>query len=379
MKDNQPSSDPKQTGTKNARPTIGLLTLDLSRPFWTLMWSGVADVAREQDANLISFIGGMLDDPKGFRRQANVLYDLVDVEELDGLVIWGAVGIPVGPEKVREFYERYGSIPIVSVAEMMEGIPCVLADNYGGMRKAIIHLIEEHGHRRIAYVKGQEGFPEHEDRFQAYCDVLAEYGLPFDPDLVITQYDTERPHDEIGAGNIAIRILMDERKIEFDAVAMNDDEPAYGVINELTARGMRVPRDIAVVSFDNLKRSQYTTPPLTTVPFPFYEMGRQAAELLLAQLRGKNVSEQVFSTTEMVVRESCGCLDPDVERVVATGPEIAKASLALEGSSAGEIFAEILGARRADILLLLEQTSTGNEDENTDPERMSQLLDSFGA
>ena len=88
MKEDRQPSHQRHSLWKNARPTIGLLTLPFSTPFWTSMWSGVADVAREQDVNLLCFTGGLLDDSMRFLSQANVLYNLVDVGKLDGLVIW---------------------------------------------------------------------------------------------------------------------------------------------------------------------------------------------------------------------------------------------------------------------------------------------------
>jgi signal transduction histidine kinase/DNA-binding LacI/PurR family transcriptional regulator/DNA-binding NarL/FixJ family response regulator len=346
------------------------------------MWSGVADVAREQDVNLLCFTGGLLDDSKSFLSQANVLYDLVDVGKLDGLVIWGAIGMQVGSEKVREFYERYRSVPIVSVAEVIEDTPSILVDNYGGMRQAIIHLIEDHGYRRIAYVKGQERFQEHEDRYRAYLDVLAEYDLPFDPDLVVTQDDIAKlGHNGEPAGSTAIRILIDQRKVDLDAVTANDDELAHRVIGELKTRGIRVPGEVAVAGFGDLKGSEYLTPPLTSVPFPFYDMGWQAAEMLLAQLQGGAVVEEMIVPTMLVVRQSCGCLDPMVEQaVVGSVTKMAEDSIVLKEHSVDKKMEATLTAQRESILSDMEQAVEVTLTEHKgmiDPDWVEKLLDAF--
>jgi len=326
-------------------PTIGFLTASRDQ-FFHLMWCGIADVAREQNVNAISFVGQYVRDPEGFKAQANILYDLVDAERLDGLVIWSLVCNLLDPDENRQFYERYRSLPMVSIARPMEGVTNILADNYGGMREAIVHLIEVHGCRRIAYVKGLPNFQEHDDRYQAYVDVLAEYGLPFDPARVAVPRDTAEM-EQPDWGQVALRRLLDEQKADFDALVTNDDRFAHGLLPELQARGVRVPDDIALVSFDDTEGSDCLTPPLTTVPFPMYELGRQAAETLLAQLEGQKVLEQVQVPARLVVRQSCGCLDPKVTQVVAGPVERTKTAEPLEVSLAGQresIVAEMIRA-----------------------------------
>ncbi len=77
------------TNPQNPRPTIGLLTYSIRYPIAQALWAGVSDAAREQDANLLCFVGGELELDSDFQAQANVLYDLVNAENVDGLVIWG--------------------------------------------------------------------------------------------------------------------------------------------------------------------------------------------------------------------------------------------------------------------------------------------------
>ena len=131
----------KKKRRKNTRPTIGFLTA-IRGQFFHMMWCGIADVARERNINAICFDGDYVDGTEGFKAQANILYDLVDVERLDGLAIWGYMCNLLDPDQTRQFYERYQSLPVVSVGQPMAGVTNVLADNYGGMREAIEHLIE---------------------------------------------------------------------------------------------------------------------------------------------------------------------------------------------------------------------------------------------
>jgi DNA-binding LacI/PurR family transcriptional regulator len=167
------------------RPTIGLLTRGISDEFSGPVWKGVADVARERDANLVGFVGGMLNSPHGFEVQGNALYNLAGAENVDGLVIWtGILGHYVGPEEMQNFCKRFSPLPIVSIELPLEGIPSVLGDFQQSMHDIVVHLIEVHGYRRIAFIRGPEDSLTGEERYHAYMAALAERGIPFDPDLV---------------------------------------------------------------------------------------------------------------------------------------------------------------------------------------------------
>ncbi|MCP4543812.1 MAG: substrate-binding domain-containing protein [Chloroflexi bacterium] len=323
---------------QNSRLTIGLLIdeTDESISWMTLM--GVDDVAREQGVNLLCFVGGPLSVPYGFMAQANVLYDLVDSESLDGLVIWGGgLAQYIAPDELEVFCEQYHPIPMVSTALPLNGIPSILVDNYLGMRSAMIHLTQVHGYRRIAFIRGPEGHPEAEDRYRAYTDVLAECGIAFDPNLVAPGIFSEL------SGLEAIDMLLDQRnlrpRVDFEAIVAVDDVTAFGAMKALRARGIRVPGDVAIVGFDDVEEAEAVTPPLTTMRQPIYEQGRQAAEALLAMLQGEKMPERVMLPTELVVRQSCGCLASSVVRAAA-GPVV----------EMGDAFAVAFAARRDEIL-----------------------------
>jgi len=288
--------------------------------------------------------------------------DLVNAENLDGLVIWGgALAQIVGFEEARATFERYRPLPMVSVALALEGIPSVLVDNYQGMRGAVVHLIEVHGHRRIAFIRGPEGFSEAEERYRAYTDVLAECGLPFDPDLVASGNFLPP------SGAAAMRLLLDERKADFDAVVTANDHMAVGVYEELEARGLHVPHDMAVAGLDDRLEATVLTPPLTTVRYSFYDQGRQAAEVLFAQMEGKGVQERMIRPMELIVRQSCGCLPQAVEQATV-GPV----------TVTGEPFEATLAARRERILSDMVQAVEGSA-AGLDPRWAEQLLDAFAA
>lgn len=290
----------------NRRPTIGLLTLEIGIPNSYSLWSGVDDAAKEHGANLICFPGNALKHP--FGDQANILFNLVCSQNVDGLIIWGgALAHGVNEEGMRRFYERYHPLPIVSITLSVEGFPSVLVDNYQGMREVINHLIEIHGLTRIAFIRGWADHPEAEARYRAYKDALAEFGLPFDPNLVVLGDYYRRP-----TGASAVDMLLDERKlqpqVDLEAIVAANDNMALGALKALQSRGIAVPEQVALFGFDDISEGKAVTPPLSTSRHPFYEEGKQATEMLVALLDDKEVPNQALLSMTLMVRQSCGCL-----------------------------------------------------------------------
>ncbi len=158
-----------------ARPTIGLLIDQVVGGAQSgRFWSGVADVATARNANVLCFAGRRLKDPDEFNAQANVVYELVDEERLDGVIIWAsAVGGYLTANEIRCFCARFQPLPMVSVGMALEGIPSIVLESYQGMRDAIIYLIEAHGRRRLALIRGPEDHREASERYRAYCDAVA--------------------------------------------------------------------------------------------------------------------------------------------------------------------------------------------------------------
>jgi PAS domain S-box-containing protein len=297
--------------TLNGRPTIGFLTPHTGRDaLGANVWLGVLKAAEEHNVNVICFVGEELRSHRGFLDQANVLYDLANSENIDGLVLWGsALRNFIGSEALNTFCERFSPLPIVDLDEIPKSV--TESYDYRGMRLAIVHLIEVHGCRRVAFIPGAAGSSATQYRYQAYLDVLRAYNISFDPDIAA-------PSDywDESSGRNAVCILLDQRRVTFEAIAAANDRLAIGAIEALQERSIRVPYDVAVVGFDNNPDGQYISPPLTTVPYPTDTMGQRAIRMLLAQINAEAIPEQIPIPANLVIRQSCGCSNP---RVVQAG------------------------------------------------------------
>ncbi|MBN1810677.1 MAG: substrate-binding domain-containing protein [Anaerolineae bacterium] len=354
----------KTSGGRNTRPTIGYLSAGLSgigQPVWT----GMVDAAQERDANLICFTGSSLLGLADSDRQSNIAYALVSAESVDGVVSWASIlGHYVGASELAAFHEQYRPLPLVTIGRTLEGLPSLLMDSYEGMREAVTHLIEVHGYRRLAFIRGPESHVYAQGRYRAYVETLEAHGLPVDPNL-ITPPAPWGP----ATGREAVRLLLDERglrpKIDLEGIVSVSEDTLVGALEVLQARGVRVPDDVAVVGFDDTVLSQTHVPPITTVAAPFYETGRAAAEKLLDLMEGVQVAEETIVPSALVVRQSCGCLDLVVAQAMV-GPVEAR----------GGTFESILVSQRDQVLAAMEQ-AVGPASQNVDADWRERLLDSF--
>lgn len=318
MTENPKSDREKHAKSQHTRPTVGYLTLDLS-PYQTLMWSGAVDVAQARDVNLLTFVGSQWGNPPDFGSQANLLYELVGPADVDGLVLNTASLVPFSDfTQLNALLARCRPLPATSIALRVEDAPSTVVKGELGMYDLVSHLIETHGYRRIALIRGNEGHSEDDMRYRGYVDALATHHLPLNPNLVTPHYNW--PTDWQKGSLAAVEMLLDERKlrpkVDIDAIIGSNDASAVSVIEILRERGIRVPLDVAVVGFDDQLICQSVTPSLSTVRQPIPEQARWATETLLEMMAGQPVPAQVIMPTQMVIRQSCGCLDPVVVQAV---------------------------------------------------------------
>jgi len=298
-----PSIPSSARSGRGGRRTIAFLVDWLKDGYQNTVFAGVADAARERDVNLLCFAGGKLGSPHRFSNNRNVIYDFVGPHNVDGVVLLsGTLGSHIGSDELARYSERFRPLPMVSIAAQVSGMPTVI-DDTEGMRDAIRHLIDAHGYRHIAFVRGPEDHQEANRRFAAYRDVLRERDITFDADLVCAG---DLMSD---AGAHAVRTMLDERKVFFEALVAANDYMALGAAEALGKRGIEVPQKVAVIGFDDVDESRFSAPPLTTVRQPLYQQGRRALELCLERIAGGGDAgtAEIQMQTELIIRESCGC------------------------------------------------------------------------
>jgi DNA-binding LacI/PurR family transcriptional regulator len=179
-------------------------------------------------------------------------------------------------------------------------IPVITIENKSGAQKIVEHLIEVHHCRRIAFLEGPEGNEDSEWRERGYREALESHSIPVDERLI-----AKGNYDNVQAQTTIEQWLLDG--IEFDAVFAGDDDSAIGAMRALKLAGRLIPRDVAVVGFDDFPFARYLSPALTTVHAPIEEVGHEAVEQLVRLINGQEAQDLTLMPTELVIRESCGC------------------------------------------------------------------------
>ena len=372
IKDGQEIDDFDYNRSPNRRPVIGVLFPDLEQAYYSDEFWGIADFAREHGGDVICFAGGRLRSPVGFQYQRTVIYDLIDANHVDGLIIWdSALGIYVSLDEIVQFCQQYHPMPVVSLSGRIPGLCSVTADDSQGIRDIISHLVNIHRCRRFTFVPAH---PRHHsatrNRQRAFVETLKALDLPLESRLEMPWMEGQdsilsRSAEQLHADywHKIIQMVIDRNPAAPDAFVATNDLTATYILQLLQARGVRVPDDVALTGFDDEEElADVISPPLTTVRIPFYQAGQQAAKLVLAQLQGASCLEHIQVPTQLVVRQSCGCL----------GPAVLKAA---EAITVRDITSEqtTLEYRETILSAMLEALKTANEACDLIP----QIVDAF--
>jgi LacI family transcriptional regulator len=206
-------------------------------------------------------------------------------EHVDGIL---AKGVPM------VFFDRVYDTPNSST---------IIVDDLSGAKEATQHLIEQ-GCTRIAHLEGPPNLGITKQRLEGYLEALKENNLPVNRDLIVSC-----PLGTIEEGKIAAEKLLQMAQPP-DAIFSTNDPAAMGAMQAIKEAGLKIPKDIAVVGFSNWFFSALMDPPLTSVDQPGFEMGQEAAKLLIRQIEVKSkenidpTPETKILKTRLIVRDS---------------------------------------------------------------------------
>jgi diguanylate cyclase (GGDEF)-like protein/PAS domain S-box-containing protein len=303
--------------------TIGVLSPFVSGFYFGGIIRGVAGAAGEAGARLLAI---QTSDPGivySERPDTSPHPHAAAWQHLAGCIIVIDAATPAYLDAIRA-----SGKPIVLISKVMDGIVCptVQPDNREGVREAVRHLIG-HGHRSIAFV-GMMHQDDIRERYKAYAETLIEAGIEPDPTLIFTTADNDE-----SCGFLAGQAMLADG-LRSTAVMVATDVNAFGVMQALTAAGLDLPADQAIVGFDDVDAATFVKPALTSIRQDFGALGRLAAQLLLDKLAGIHVADgQHEAPTLFVVRESCGCTN-DIGEATPQGRVKRSAGARLRGLEA---------------------------------------------
>ena len=267
--DYQPNLVARNLVTKRS-DIIGLVIPDVENPFFSLLIKGVEEIAIQNGFNVI-----LCNCDSNPEKEAKHLMYLRDSN---------AAGI---------IYNNYDKINS-KVQEVIKTISAPICypdniDHIGNIRSTYLlhkkgmydmteYLIGM-GHSKFAYIAGVKGLQSQTLRLEGFLECLQEAGIKQDLNLIKHCQQTK------DGGYKAMRELINEKR-EFSCVICANDAMAFGAMRLVHERGLKIPDDISLVGFDNVSFAELTTPGLTTMMNPIYDMGKKSTELLVKHIHG---------------------------------------------------------------------------------------------
>lgn len=300
---------------------IGILIPAWAWPLIPDLTPGIVEVVKQTPYELVLY---SINDEDIERDRSEVINRLFATQLTAGLL---AIFPARASHHLTRLYKQ--GFPVVIIDDQEAQVtPWVGADNTTGAYSAVRHLLKL-GHRRIAHIQGPPEYLVSHDRYSGYRQALLEEGITPDPDLVLV--GDFMPPSGYACASKLFELPPEKRPT---AIFAASDQMAYGALAAAEKYGLSVPRDIALVGFDDDAPSVHTRPALTTVRQPYFEMGQRGIELLLsmldssgtpvgskglpgklegtAQESGGKIPQpiRIQLPTTLIVRESCGANYP---------------------------------------------------------------------
>lgn len=217
----------------------------------------------------------------------------------------GMIYYPMSTRQSIEFlfYSRLNQYPLVLLDKKIESIdyPAIVADNFAGGKLAAEHLIAA-GCQHVCFVHTENlsDVSSVRERYLGYLSAVYAHELA-SADFAVTGNLNE---EDFGKEIVQL-IQTNAARREKTGLIMENDLLAIKMMSTLERTGVAVPDEAAVVGFDNIQAAALVQPGLTTVSQDFHQMGRQAADLLLAQIESGDISQTVHTVpVQLIIRES---------------------------------------------------------------------------
>lgn len=268
---------------------VGVIVPDISNEVFGALTKGINSVCSKKGYTImVCESGGRLEKEKK-------LLDILEDRQIDGVLF---AGVDVNQELIEKMKEK--DFPVVLVTQEasvdQSEIETVIHDNVQAMYDAV-KFLHENGHEKIAYLGGPEyDFSSGKKRLEGYKKAMEELGLAI-PDSYIEQVGFSFQN-----GFVGMKRIYEENGVLPTAVAAGSDLIALGAIQFLNAQGIRMPKDISIIGFDDLDYACYFRPELTTVRIPYFEEGEMAAIRLFECMEGKRIERGISYIPHKIIR-----------------------------------------------------------------------------
>lgn len=256
---------------KSFNNVIGLIVRDIANPYFGEIGKAVTETAMQM--GYLSFVCNTGRDPKEELRIQELLWQ----HRVQGIILaGGGMNTPEHVDILQKQIERWHDQRFVIVSVAPQALPVRLVSvDYVHVAHMMTSYLMAKGHRSIGFITGRPDVVTCQYHIQGYKKALHQQNIEFDGRYVVHQDFTET-----GGYRGLMELLSREHGIT--AVCTGSDIIATGALQAAQHRNMGVPRDLSIIGIGDLPQARYTSPPLTTVEVPRYEMGRKAAEIILS-------------------------------------------------------------------------------------------------
>jgi len=273
--------------TKKTR-TIGVVIADNRNPFYAEVLNGIEEASRKKDYHII-----LANTQRDYKKEEEAI-NLLLAKRVDGLLI---TPVQDRDDDIKNLIDA--NIPFVIVGRDFENIEveAVYNDEVKGGFLATEYLIKK-GHKRIALVDGFLYKSPARGRLEGYKKALKKYGIPLDDDLLsVGDIDVKDGYKRTNQ--------LFEKELDFTAIFAYNDMMAFGAMQAIQEKGLRIPQDIGLVGYDDIPFSSLISPALSTIRLKKQELGTESVKLLLSRINGnRKMTKKVMLGVELQIRES---------------------------------------------------------------------------
>ncbi|MFQ5750934.1 MAG: substrate-binding domain-containing protein [bacterium] len=276
--------------------SIGLVFRNLRGPLFSLIIPSIEKVLSDYGFNIL-----LANSDNQIEKEERLICHFRKIE-VNGLIIASMTHVLHATSIIRKLHEEHFPYVVVSYIEDKD-INYVGSDHKYGAFLATEHLIKL-GYENIGYINGEEGNHLGELRKQGYQRALQQYGKSYHEEFIFRLRRGGEWDDYHSGYDIGKKFAQLSWKP--DAMFIYNDVSALGFQKAILDQGLKIPEDVAIVGFDNVKRGRIANVPLTTVHQPTARIGELAAKSLIERIKGGKPQNRVLLKPELVIRDSCG-------------------------------------------------------------------------
>jgi signal transduction histidine kinase/DNA-binding LacI/PurR family transcriptional regulator/CheY-like chemotaxis protein len=237
------------------------------------------------------------------------IVDLPDLDMYDGVILLeDTFDVPGMFEHLEKNLNEHPDIPIVSVRKYLPQYYNVLFDESTALDGILDHILGFHKFRKVYYVSGTPGRRDAEERLGNYKRKMEQYGCPYEEDWIFHgNFWTDR--------GVQTADWIEEQGMP-EAVVCANDYMAIALMEELENRGYTIPRDVVITGFDDIDKASLNSVSLSTVNVSPRLFAKRTIEVMDRLLHRKKTNNISYITTELVVRDSCGCKKRDNDELL---------------------------------------------------------------